>query len=59
MYAIIYWPNDQTVKPILNKDASLFLCKTLKEADKYAGNFEIEHPTFEARVISIESVNKY
>jgi len=58
MYAIIYWPNDQTVKVIENKDGSLFLMETLKGADEYAEKFQQKFPGFETRVISIESVNE-
>ncbi len=58
MYAIIFWPNDQTVRPMLNADGSLFLNEVLGEADKDAEEFQKEHPGMETRVISIEGVSE-
>lgn len=53
MYAIIFWEDgDSIVKPLLNKDGSLTLFESLKEADKTAEGIP------ESRVISIEGVSE-
>jgi hypothetical protein len=62
MYAIIFWEDDSTVKPALNKDGTLTLFDKLVEADEHAE--KIEHISkqlgkpVEARVISIEGVEE-
>ncbi len=61
MYAIIFWQDDSTVKPVLNKDSTLTLFDTLGEADMHAERLEniskqMGKPV-EARVISIEGVS--
>jgi len=55
MYAIIYWQDDSTVYPVLNKDGTLRIFETLKEADEYANNLE---PNDYYRVISIDGVDE-
>ena len=55
MYAIIYWQDDSTVYPVLNKDGTLKIFETLEEADKYANEFE---PNDDFRVISIDGVHE-
>lgn len=57
MYAIIFWEDDSTVKPLLNKDGTLTLIDSINEADKTAFEMEVEKGV-EARVISIEGVNE-
>lgn len=55
MYAIIYWEDDSTVKPLLNNDGSLHLIEGIQNADKEAGKLERKKKV-ESRVISIEGV---
>jgi len=62
MYAIIFWEDDSTVRPLLYKDGTLTLFDTLIEADKRADSVEriskrMGKPV-EARVISIEGVSE-
>lgn len=62
MYAIIFWEDDDTVKPLLNKDGSLHLIEGIQNADKEADKLEriskqMGKPV-EARVISIEGVSE-
>ena len=55
MYAIIYWANDDSVYPVVNKDGTVKLFEDLKEADDYANQLE---PNDYYRVISIEGVRE-
>jgi len=55
MYAIIYWADDSTVFPVLNKNGTLKLFNSLGEADNYANELE---PNDYYRVISIERVKE-
>jgi len=55
MYAIIYWADDSTVFPVLNKDGTLKLFNSLREADDYANELE---PNDYYRVVSIEGVKE-
>ncbi len=57
MYAIIFWEDDDTVKPLLNKDGTLTLFDKLDEADDKAYKIE-EEALHKARVISIEGVSE-
>ncbi len=62
MYAIIFWEDSSTVKPVLNKDGTLHLIEGIQNADREADNLEhiskqMGSPV-EARVISIEGVNE-
>ncbi len=62
MYAIIFWEDDDTVKPLLNKDGTLTLFETVEDADKQADSIEsigkLVRKPVEARVISIEGVSE-
>lgn len=62
MYAIIFWEDDDTVKPLLNKDGTLTLFESVEEADKRADSIEsigeLAGKPVEARVISIEGVSE-
>lgn len=62
MYAIIYWEDDDTVKPLLNKDGTLTLFDVLTKADRRADSIEsigkLAGKPVEARVISIEGVSE-
>jgi len=40
MYIIIYWIGEDEVYPLCNKDGTLYLANTLKEADEMADNVE-------------------
>jgi hypothetical protein len=55
MYAIIFWEDDDTVKPLLNKDGTLHLIEGIQNADREAEELECKKKV-EARVISIEGV---
>jgi len=55
MYAVIYWEDDDTVFPVVNKDGTLRLFCSVKEADEYANQLE---PNDCYRVISIEGVRE-
>ncbi len=57
MYAIIFWEDDSTVKPLLNNDGSLHLIEGIQNADKEADKLERKKKV-ESRVISIEGVNE-
>lgn len=57
MYAIIYWEDDRTVKPLLNEDGTLHLIEGIQNADKEADKLE-RKKRVEARVISIEGVSE-
>jgi len=52
MYVVIYWLDDDSVKPLLNKNDSLRLFETLKEANSEANDIT------DSRVISIEAVKE-
>lgn len=39
MYGIIYWEDDDTVKPLLNKDSTLTLFDDIDDADVTADWF--------------------
>jgi len=55
MYAIIYWKNDDNyVDFVKNEDGSIKIFEGLKEADRYAN--EYEYKIGEARVVSLEGV---
>jgi len=58
MYAIIFWEDDDTVKPLLNNDGTLTLFDDIDDADVTADRFEKEHEGWETRVISIEGVKE-
>jgi len=55
MYAVIFCVDDDTVYPEVNKDRTLKLFNSLKEADDYADELE---PNDCYRVISIEGVKE-
>lgn len=61
VYAIIYWENDDTVKPLLNNDGTLRLFNYLDGkigADATAERLEKRHKGWETRVISIDGVSE-
>lgn len=72
MYSIIYWIGDNECYPLANKNGTLYIAETLKEADgiaellegdsyKLPENIEFSidiEDEISARVISISSVNE-
>lgn len=62
MYAVIFWEDDSTVKPFVNKDGTLTLFDSLNKADNKADYLEVISKQMgkpvEARVISIEGVSE-
>ena len=55
MYGIIYWKdNDNYIDFVKNKDGSIRIFDSIKEADRYAN--EYEHQIGEARVVSLTEV---
>lgn len=40
MYSIIYWIGENEVYPLCNKNGTLYIAETLKEADEMADNVE-------------------
>jgi hypothetical protein len=55
MYGIIYWKeNDNYIDFVKNKDGSIRIFDGIKEADRYAN--EYEHQIGEARVVSLKEV---
>jgi len=55
MFGIIYWKdNDNYIDFVKNEDGSVMVFGSLKEADRYAN--EYEYKIGEARVVSLEEV---